>query len=499
MKDPSSLQIRWRLKLEEYDFDVQHKPGNLNRNADALSRIIKDPLKPKLETVISDDIIPDNQLINFRHFPNLIFSKDDTFKTSPSLLKLNDTTKADTQTEKSNIFDTHVLTRSQQKQLDSSNSKAISNPSQISNTPDIEPEEINPNDKSEIICIVDPSKQEQVIKEFHLSTLSGHQGLHRTVKRLKKYYYFPQLIKKVDQFIKNCDYCQKNKCGKNPRIPMKITTTSKSPFEKVFMDIVGPLPLSYLSNRYLLTIQDDLTKYCFAIPIHNQEATTIAEAFLKNFVCIYGAPKSILTDQGTNFLSEVFKNCCKMLNIKKMNSTAFHPQTNGALERSHRTFTEYLRHFVDKYGMDWDIWSPFCVFTYNTTPHCSTGYMPYELVFGHRPNLPSSFNFEPEVNYNYDDLLCDFKYKLQNSYQIARHNIVRSKENSKRYYDTYSKNKTYANGDLVWLKNEQPTSKFSSRWLGPYKVNHIVSPENTAIQIGNRVKVVHNNRLKLKL
>ncbi|KAG5867118.1 hypothetical protein JTB14_011107 [Gonioctena quinquepunctata] len=115
----------------------------------------------------------------------------------------------------------------------------------------------------------------------------------------------------------------------------------------MFLDVVGPLPVTERGNKYILTFQCDLSKFSCAITIPDQEANTIAQAFVENIACIFGAPQIIVTDQGANFMSSVFKETCKLLRIDKINTCAFRPQSNGALERSHRTLGEYLRNFVE--------------------------------------------------------------------------------------------------------------------------------------------------------
>jgi transposase InsO family protein len=99
---------------------------------------------------------------------------------------------------------------------------------------------------------------------------------------------------------------------------------------------------------------------------------------------------------------------CKLLDIDKSKTTPWHPQTNGFLERSHKTLKTYLRSFVDK-DNNWDRLLCYAMFCYNTTVHSSTSYTPYELVFGRKPNIPSTFFKEPEPQYNYDNYVIDLK------------------------------------------------------------------------------------------
>ena len=114
------------------------------------------------------------------------------------------------------------------------------------------------------------------------------------------------------------------------------------------MDNVGPLPETKSGNPYILTIQDNFTKYSLAIPLPNHQAGTIADAFVKKFICIFGSPKGVLTDQARYVLSNLLKRLAKCYRIKQFRTTAFHPQPNESLERSHHVLDEYVKQFVAK-------------------------------------------------------------------------------------------------------------------------------------------------------
>jgi len=119
-----------------------------------------------------------------------------------------------------------------------------------------------------------------------------------------------------------------------------------------------------------------------------QDVETIARVFVDEIVLKFGIPKVILTDQGSNFLSELFTNVRKLLKIKKLKTTAYHPQTNGALERTHQVLVEYRRCYISEDQSDWDKWLHYTTFVFNTTPHTSTGFTPHELLFGRKPSIP---------------------------------------------------------------------------------------------------------------
>jgi len=140
---------------------------------------------------------------------------------------------------------------------------------------------------------------------------------------------------------------------------MEITSTANHPFDKCYLDIVGPLPPSATGNRYILAFQDDLSKYVVATPISQQDAETVAMVFVSQVVLKYGKPSIVQTDQDANFVSEMFKNTCKFLKIKKIQSTVFQPESQGSIERSHLVLAEYLQHYVKEDQTNWDELVPF--------------------------------------------------------------------------------------------------------------------------------------------
>ena len=146
---------------------------------------------------------------------------------------------------------------------------------------------------------------------------------------------------------------------------------------------------------------------------------------------------------------------CKLLKIKKLKSTAFRPQTNGALERTHRVLVEYLRCYIWEHHSDWDRWLPYATFVFNTTPHSSTGYTPLELVFGRKPNIPGILQKEtPEIQYSYDNYVKELQAHLQSSYEIVRSNLQVKKEKSREYHDRTANVPLFVVGDKVLLHDE---------------------------------------------
>lgn len=246
-----------------------------------------------------------------------------------------------------------------------------------------------------------------------------------------------------------------------------------------------------------MTFQDDLTKFSGAFALPNQEAKTVAKTFCENFLTVFGSPESILTDLGSNFTSKVFNEICTLLKIKHLTTTAFHPQTNGALERSHKTLKEYLRCFLDTDKYNWDDMSHYAMFVYNTTPHCTTNFTPHELIFGQTAVIPSAIKREPEPSYNYDDYVSELKARFRLAHHIARKSIMDAKQDSKRLYDKKINPIDLQVGDMVFLRNDSPKNKLDPMWNGPFEVIETHSESNSTIRVNGKPYRTHNNRLKL--
>ena len=123
-----------------------------------------------------------------------------------------------------------------------------------------------------------------------------------------------------------------------------ITDTPETAFEKISINIVRKLPITLSQNQHVLTIQDNFTKYLLEIPVPNHKAGAIAP---KKFICIYDSPKAVLTDQESDFLTNLMRKMTKRFRIRQFKTTAYHPQSNGSLERSHHGFKEYLKQFIE--------------------------------------------------------------------------------------------------------------------------------------------------------
>jgi transposase InsO family protein len=158
--------------------------------------------------------------------------------------------------------------------------------------------------------------------------------------------------------------------------------------ERVAMDILGPLPLSRKGNKYVLVISDLFTKWTESVALPNQEAKTVAEAFVNNFVCKFGVPLQLFTDQGSNFESRLLAEICAILGIEKTHTTSMRPQANGFVERFIKTLTSMLSAYCQNNQSDWDSSLPLVMLAYRSTPQSTTNVSPNKMVFGKEIILP---------------------------------------------------------------------------------------------------------------
>ena len=166
---------------------------------------------------------------------------------------------------------------------------------------------------------------------------------------------------------------------------MPIPVASE-PFERVSTDILGPFATSKSGKRFVLVFVNYLTKYMELVPLDNVRSPTVARAFIDFVICRHGVPRILHSNRGTQYLSHLTMAVCKLLKVTKTNTTSWHPQCNGQIERMMSTITNALSKHVDDAYDVWDRYLPKVQFAYNTSPCIdSTEYAPFFLVHGRHP------------------------------------------------------------------------------------------------------------------
>ena len=199
------------------------------------------------------------------------------------------------------------------------------------------------------------------------------------------------------------------------------------PFKCIAMDIIGPLPRSRSGKRYVLVICDYATRYPEAIPLHSTDASYIAEELTGVFARVR-IPSEILTDQGSNFTSQLLTELYRMLHIHPIKTTPYHPQTNGLVERFNQTLKSMLRKAATKEGHDWDKMIPFLLFAYREVPQSSTGFSPFELLYGKSVRGPlhvlrESWEVNTRTKESVVSYVLSIRDKLDTMYSLVADNL----------------------------------------------------------------------------
>lgn len=348
--------------------------------------------------------------------------------------------------------------------------------------------------------INDKQTIQNIINKFHSDDLySGHYGKKKMFAKLKDQYYWRHMTRDISNYVNNCHICKLSKPGRKTKDELELTKTPCKPFDFVQIDTIGPLVKSNNGNQYAITIIDEMSKWLTVIPIENKSANVVAKAIFEKFILIYGPMKEIKTDMdmGPEFRNSVISELCQLLKISRSISTAYHHETVGAIERSYRALNEYLRTFLNGKLDNWDTYTHYFQFVYNTTKHDGllNKYSPYEIVFLRKNLMPQEIIQQNiEKQYNIDDYVKECKLKIKIIHEETKQLIEKVKHANKKTYDKNMNPIRLKIGDLVKIVKE-PYDKFKYIYDGPYEVIGI-NGKNIEIRLENGTSyTIHKNRI----
>ena len=356
----------------------------------------------------------------------------------------------------------------------------------------------------EIEQLVLPKACRRAVLELgHEIPLAGHLGVEKTRQRILRRFYWPTVFKDIEEFCKCCEKCQKTTNRKVPPAPLIPLPIITEPFKKIAMDIVGPLPRSRSGNHYVLVICDYATRYPEAIPLKSIDAAHVAEEIIKVFARV-GVPEEILTDQGSNFTSQLLAELYRLLHIHPIRTSPYHPQTDGLVERFNQTLKSMLRKAATNEGKDWDKLVPYLLFTYREVPQASTGFSPFELLYGrdvHGPLdiLKESWEASKKSNESVVSYVLSTQEKLRKMTEIVQENLSKAQGKQKMWYDKSARVREFETGDPVLVLLPTSSSKLLAKWQGPYQVVKRMGKVNYLIDMHDcrkRRRVFHVNMLR---
>lgn len=444
LKDPSSRLVRWTLRLAEFNYTVEHKAGKRHTNADALSRNVNVVKRADVLPVVDLELLRKRQQCD-AHCQDLKRAKN--FKLSPE----------------------KILYRC------SGGLKKI---------------------------VVPVSLVQSIIRLHHDLPTAGHAAVAKTLARVQERFWWKGMEKDVIDYVRTCkSCCQRSNYGRTQAPLGEIFNEPQAPFEVVATDIVGPLPLSESGNVYILSVMDHFTRYCEFIPLPNQTSAQVARALVQRVITKFGVPKMLISDQGGSFTAELIAQLCKFLHIRKIQTTGFHPQSNGRLERVHSTVAKMLSHFVNRHQTNWDELLPCVTMAYNSQEHESTGYSPYELLFGRKMVAPLESDLTITENMDiFDDHIETLRETLREAHEAAGQRKTEARKRNETQYNKKAKVGLYQVGQSVLLHvpsiGRHRVKKLSKLWKGPYRIVEVLSPLNVVLRIRKKDVTVHVNRIK---
>ena len=327
--------------------------------------------------------------------------------------------------------------------------------------------------------IVPNREREMLVRKVHEN---GHPGIKGTTRALKSQYVWKGMTKDIKEFVENCEKC---KLGKPyfQRGKVQGAYPFAEKFRHVHMDIVGPLPMAWQGHLYILTIMDRFSRYLVAVPLKGIRAETVVEAFYENWITRFGVPQVVVTDQGTQFESEVMAELCKRWGVDKRRTCAYHPQANGLVERSHQEIKKMMRCMLDN-KRDWGKWLQTIVFAYNTSVK-EDGWTPAKVAFAADILVPA-------------DLIVP-RQELVNGMPRAEYirELDRIQEQLRRqfYYDLEREEEERHIPRAVYLRVPVKSTALDAPYEGPFPVLRSRFP-NLTIRYKGKERVVNWEQVK---
>ena len=349
--------------------------------------------------------------------------------------------------------------------------------------------------------------RQEVMIQNHDSYAGGHFGSHKTFMKIRDRYFWSTMFQDVEMFCQSCLVCQRRKIPRRQReAALMGTPVPNYPFERIGVDVIGPLPETLSGNKYITVFTEPFTRWTEAFAVPEQKEETVAQLLVEEVVCRFGAPRYLLSDRGANFLSALCTKVYELLKINKVTTTSYHPQANGIVERFNGVLVECLAMFSGE--SDWDAYIPYVLSAYRSSYNSTIQETPYYMVFGRQMALPVDAMLNVGEAYYTDrsDYADEMAYRLKEAHERVKSHLQKIVDQRQQANSEMNNAKEFAVGDWVWMKAIAPVgvnNKLNeNQWKGPYQILERTSLVNYKLDIpipshGKAAhNVVHVDRLK---
>ena len=220
---------------------------------------------------------------------------------------------------------------------------------------------------------------DKVLKSLHDD--NGHQGLQHVTDLLCFKVYWPTMFTDTDHWLAQCKWCLVAKGDYTEPKTLQGSLVAHQPLELLCIDFTKA-DVTKGGKENILVLTDAFSKYSQAFVTSNQKSLTMAKLLVEKWFSVFGIPTRIHSDQGRSFDNEIISSLCKMYGIRQSTTMPYNPHGNSQCECFNRTLFGLMRTLDQEQKPNWPIYLPSLVFTYNATPHSTTGFQPYELMFG---------------------------------------------------------------------------------------------------------------------
>lgn len=289
----------------------------------------------------------------------------------------------------------------------------------------------------------------------------------------------------IVKWCRACLTCATRRVGQPTKPPLTPIPFS-GPFDRVGVDVIK-FPKSHVGNQYAIVFVDYLTKWPEVFATSDQTALAIAKLLVEEVISRHGVPTELLSDRRAAFLSHLVQELCGLMGIHQVNITAYHPQTDGLVERFNRTLTKMLSKKVETSGKDWDVHLPFVLFAYRASLQESTKESPFYLLYGHDPRLPTELVLDPPQTRHHVDLDTykgEFASGLSEAWELARTQVKREQKSQKRQYDRKAKTPHFAVGERVFVYMPAAKSSKAYKFARPFHgLYRIITMFETGVEV----------------